>query len=230
MFMLKIEVQMLNLVLHSLHWFYWIWCCPWCPAFRKKQMAMLQNSCAKVNCSSAFVTLILSNYKNQWIQICQRAYDDVQSSEWSRQKKLILNFFCYWTVFTHSLYCPLRVIKLKDIRTRVQYMGFEYELWTEVIKNWYIVMWESFTSDFIMTFCWNANYLQNLCCNRQWEDIAFSSWGYWKIFVFYEIALILIIERLFRSIDDIITKYCHCYCHCHCHQILSLLYYHAFII
>ena len=122
------------------------------------------------------------------------------------------------------------LLDLKIFRTRVQYIGFEYELWTESIKNLYIVMWESFTSDFIMTFCWNANYLQNLCCNRQWEDIAFSSWGYWKIFVFYEIALILIIERLFRSIDDIITKYCHCYCHCHCHQILSLLYYHAFII
>ena len=53
MFMLKIDVQMLNLVLHSLHWFYWIWCCPWCPAFRKKQMVMLQNLCAKVKPSSA---------------------------------------------------------------------------------------------------------------------------------------------------------------------------------
>ena len=152
--MLQNGVQMLNLVLHLLHWF-----------------------CKK--------------YKNQWIQICQRAYDDVQSSEWSRQKKLILNFFCYWTVFTHSLYCPLRVIKLKDIRTRVQYMGFEYELWTEVIKNWYIVMWESFTSDFIMTFCWNASYLQNLCLNRQWEDIAFSSWCYWK-YIFMNVLILII--------------------------------------
>ena len=89
----KIYVQMLNPVWQSLHWLYWIWCCPWWPAFRKKQMAMLQNSCAKVNCSFAFVTLILSNYKNQWIQICQRAYDAVQPSEWSRQKKLILNAF-----------------------------------------------------------------------------------------------------------------------------------------
>ena len=53
---LKIDVQMLNLVLHLLHWF-----------------------CKK--------------YKNQWIQICKHAYDDVQPSEWSRQKELILNAF-----------------------------------------------------------------------------------------------------------------------------------------
>ena len=78
------------------------------------------------------------------------------------------------------------LLDLKIFRTRVQYIGFEYELWTEFIKKWYIVMWESFTSDFIMTFCWNASYLQNLCCNRQWEDIAFSSWCYWKYLLLWK--------------------------------------------
>ena len=192
MFMLKIEVQMLNLVLHSLHWFYWIWCCPWCPAFRKKQMVMLQNLCAKVKPSSAFfyinfvkrrinlydvfqplgrsswlclkmdVQMLNQFYihyidfvksKNQWMQIWKHAYDDVQLSEWSRQRSSYCMHFCHYTVFTHSLYCPLKFIKLKYILDTCSI--YRFWIWTMDLtykKLIYFCNLRKFHSRFFMTF------------------------------------------------------------------------------
>ena len=84
------------------------------------------------------------------------------------------------------------LLDLKIFRTRVQYIGFEYELWTEFIKKWYIVMWESFTSDFIMTYCWNASYLQNSVATDNEKILLFLVDAIENICV-YEIILILII-------------------------------------
>ena len=105
---LKIDVQMVNLVLHLLHWF-----------------------CKK--------------YKNQRIKICKHAYDDVQPSEWSRWRSSCCMHFCYYTVFTHSLYCPLRVIKLKYILDTCSI--YRFCIWTmdltykKLIYSWHYCLY-----------------------------------------------------------------------------------------
>ena len=90
--------------------------------------------------------------KNQWMQIWKHAYDDVQLSEWSRQRSSYCMHFCHYTVFTHSLYCPLKVIKLKYILDTCSI--YRFWRWT---MDWYkklifFVIWENVTLDFFMTF------------------------------------------------------------------------------
>ena len=91
--------------------------------------------------------------KNQWMQIWKHAYDDVQLSEWSRQRSSYCMHFCHYTVFTHSLYCPLKVIKLKYILDTCSiYRFWRWTMDLNYKKLIYFVIWENFTSYFFMTF------------------------------------------------------------------------------
>ena len=98
-------------------------------------------------------------YKNQWIQICKHAYDDVQPSEWSRWRSSCCMHFCYYTVFTHSLYCPLRVIKLKYILDTCSI--YRFWIWTMDLtykKLIYFCNLRKFHSRFFLWhFCWDAS-------------------------------------------------------------------------